>query len=67
MDCISSVVGWDFCLPNNPKNLDPSEDGSRFLRLFLERKSHHIVEFHKTDFDIWGYSRKGKPVFYLGR
>ena len=51
---ISSVIRWEFffSFQNNPKDLDPSYDGSRSLGLFRKGKIGIIAKFHRTDLVI---------------
>ena len=39
---------------NNPKNLNPSQDGFRFLGVFWSAKAHLRAESHETDLHISG-------------
>ena len=52
-------------IPSNTiqKSRSIFKDETRFLELFWKAKSHLKAEFHKTDLDIWSYSRAGKIMF----
>ena len=47
---------------NNPKNLDPSYDGSRSLGMFRKVKTPILAKFHRTDSVICCNSREATPV-----
>ena len=56
---------FSFCFQKNPRNLDPSYDGSRLLGFFGKGKLYLDAEFPKPDLEILEkILRDGKTEFY---
>ena len=66
---VHTILLWlqygDYSLSKNPISLNLSyKTDLDFQDCFAREKAHLIAEFHKTDLDILGHSRKGKAQFH---